>query len=78
MFQPARWAFMASMLLAACAGVPGRGAPDRYAQSFDSATSACRQNPALCAQVAGGEPWYHRPRDGSPRLEPRSPRSGWH
>ena len=55
MFQPARWALMSSMLLAACAGVPGRGAPDRYAQSFDSATSACRQNPALCAQVAGAE-----------------------
>ncbi len=55
MFQPARWALMASMLLAACAGVPGRGAPDRFAQSFDSATSGCRQNPALCAQVAGEE-----------------------
>jgi hypothetical protein len=46
---------VASVLLGACAAVPGRGAPGRYAQSFDSATSSCRQNPALCAQVAGEE-----------------------
>lgn len=53
--QSGRWVLVASVFFAACAGVPGRGAPDRYEQSFDSATSACRQNPALCARMAGEE-----------------------
>ncbi len=38
-----------AVLLAGCAG----GRAGRY--GFDSATSACRQNPALCARLAGEE-----------------------
>jgi len=53
--QSRPWVLVAGAFLAACAGVPGRGAPDRYEQSFDSATNACRQNPALCARMAGEE-----------------------
>jgi hypothetical protein len=53
--QSGPWVLAASVLFAACAGVPGRGVPDRYEQSFDSATISCRQNPALCARMAGEE-----------------------
>lgn len=49
------WVLVASVLLGACVGVPTRGVPGRYEQSFDSASSACRQNPLLCARVAGEE-----------------------
>lgn len=50
-----RWAWMAvaGLVLAACAGTPERGRTDRY--ELDSATASCRQNPALCARVAGEE-----------------------
>jgi hypothetical protein len=45
-----------SLLLGACAST-GRGtAPGSYAQSMDSASSACRQNPLYCAAAAGKEP----------------------
>jgi hypothetical protein len=54
--QPWPGALLASVLLMAChAGVAGRVAPGYYAQSFDSASSSCRTNPALCARVAGEE-----------------------
>ncbi|HZI13772.1 MAG TPA: hypothetical protein VE153_25565 [Myxococcus sp.] len=43
------WLLVAGALLAGCA----RGRAGRY--EFDSATSACRQNPALCARLAGEE-----------------------
>jgi hypothetical protein len=36
-------------------GMGGHVVPSHYAQSFDSASSSCRTNPALCAQVAGEE-----------------------
>ncbi len=55
MLQSRPWVLAASVFFAACAAVPGRGAPDRYEQSFDSATNSCRQNPALCARMAGEE-----------------------
>jgi hypothetical protein len=52
-----RWYLvLVSVLLGACAsGGTGRGASRGYAQSLDSATSACRQNPAYCTAVAGEE-----------------------
>lgn len=43
------WLLTVGVLLAGCAG----GRAGRY--EFDSATSACRQNPALCARLAGEE-----------------------
>ncbi len=54
-FPSKPWVLVASVLLGACVGVPTRGVPGRYEQSFDSASSACRQNPVLCARVAGEE-----------------------
>ncbi len=42
-----------AVLLAACAGSPERGAARRY--EFDSVTNGCRQQPQLCARVAGEE-----------------------
>lgn len=45
----------ASVLLGACASAPGRGATGHYAFT-DSVTQSCRQNPALCAKVAGEPP----------------------
>jgi hypothetical protein len=54
-FQSGLWVLAASVLLGACAGVPTRGAPGRYEQSFDSATNSCRQNPTLCTRMAGEE-----------------------
>lgn len=53
-FRSRLWGLAACVLLGACAGVPTRYVPDHYG-SLDSATSSCRQNPALCAQVAGEE-----------------------
>ena len=45
-----------SLFLGACAsGGAGHGSSRGYAQSMDSATSACRQNPAYCTAVAGEE-----------------------
>jgi hypothetical protein len=45
-----------SGLLTACGAGPGsRRAPRHYAQSLDSATNSCRQNPELCTAVAGEE-----------------------
>ncbi|MCY1014226.1 hypothetical protein [Pyxidicoccus sp. MSG2] len=41
------------LLIAACAGTPDRGATGRY--GFDSASAGCRQNPGLCARMAGEE-----------------------
>jgi hypothetical protein len=41
------------LLIAACAGTPDRGAVGRY--GFDSASAGCRQNPGLCARMAGEE-----------------------
>lgn len=41
-------ALVVSGLVAGCAA-----RPERY--GFDSATSACRQNPAVCARMAGEE-----------------------
>lgn len=45
------------LLTAGCgAGSPVRRGPaEGYAQSLDSASAACRQNPAYCAAVAGEE-----------------------
>jgi hypothetical protein len=44
------------LLLTACqAGVTGHGVPRHYHQRMDSASSACQQNPAYCAKVAGEE-----------------------
>ncbi len=43
------WLLAVGVLLAGCSG----GRARRY--EFDSATSACRQNPALCARLAGEE-----------------------
>ena len=54
-FQSGLPLLVASVLLGACAGVPTRDAPGRYEQSFDSATSSCRQNPTLCTRMAGEE-----------------------
>ncbi|WP_375770092.1 DUF3396 domain-containing protein [Archangium gephyra] len=45
-FRPTLGALLASALLLAC---------HAYAQSLDSASSACRTQPALCARVAGEE-----------------------
>ncbi len=53
--QSRLWVLTGGMFFAACVGVPGRSAPGRYEQSFDSATLSCRQNPALCARMAGEE-----------------------
>lgn len=36
-------------------GLPGGGVSRVYAQTLDSGTSACRQNPALCLRSAGEE-----------------------
>ncbi|MGZ3457194.1 MAG: hypothetical protein ACXU86_01690 [Archangium sp.] len=55
MLESRWWVLVLSGLLGACAGVPGRGAPGRYEQSFDSATNSCRQRPELCARMAGEE-----------------------
>lgn len=41
------------LLIAACASTPDRGAAGRY--GFDSASAGCRQNPGLCARMAGEE-----------------------
>lgn len=52
----ARWrlVLVASLFLGACAS-GGRGPSARYEQSLDSATSACRQNPAYCVAAPGEE-----------------------
>jgi len=53
-----RWylVLVVSLFLDACAaGSAERGTSRGYAQSMDSATSACRQNPAYCKAVAGEE-----------------------
>jgi len=47
--RPGWRVLFASGVLTGCAAVP-----ERY--GFDSATSACRQNPAACARMAGEEP----------------------
>lgn len=52
-----------SVLLGACAGTPGRGAPRHYAFT-DSVTSSCRQSPALCAKAPGEPPLL--PLSGAP------------
>lgn len=41
------------LLVVACTGTPDRGTRGRF--EFDSATSACRQRPELCARIAGEE-----------------------
>lgn len=41
------------LLIAACAGTPDRGVTGRY--GFDSASAGCRQQPGLCARMAGEE-----------------------
>ena len=45
-----------SLFLGACASAGHRSARSSYAQSMDSASSACRQSPLYCAAVAGKEP----------------------
>jgi hypothetical protein len=47
----ARWVLLAAggLMLVGCAGRTGH-------YGLDSATAACRQNPALCARMAGEEP----------------------
>jgi hypothetical protein len=61
--EACRWAWMGLVLLAGCAtGGVGQGVPGQYAQSMDSATSACLRNPA-CYTQAGDEaviPWATR------------------
>ncbi|WNG18014.1 hypothetical protein [Cystobacter fuscus] len=42
-------------LMSCHVGMGGHVVPSHYAQSFDSASSSCRTNPALCVQVAGEE-----------------------
>lgn len=44
----------ASVLLGACAGVPGLGAPSSY--RLDTVTNTCRQSPSNCAAMAGDRP----------------------
>jgi hypothetical protein len=50
---PFWWVLTCCVLLGACAGSSGRVPPGRYA--FDTATSACRQNPAHCAALLARE-----------------------
>jgi hypothetical protein len=49
--RPGWAAPLAGLLLGACHA--GRGSPGAYAQALDSATSACRTRPWLCASTAG-------------------------
>jgi hypothetical protein len=58
------WTTLLWVLLTACSGpgVSGRSAPGRYAQTTDSATSACLRNPACYTQVGDDAvlPWLAR------------------
>jgi hypothetical protein len=45
-----------SLFLGACASTGHGTSRSSYAQSMDSASSACRQNPLYCAAAAGKEP----------------------
>ncbi len=47
-------AMFVGVLLGGCAST-GRGTAPGYAQTTDSATNSCRQNPFYCKQVAGEE-----------------------
>jgi hypothetical protein len=50
---PNAWVLVGGVLLGACAGTSRHGTPGRY--SFDSASNACRVNPAQCAAMMGRE-----------------------
>ena len=50
---PFGWVLTCCVLLSACVGPSGRIPSGRYA--FDTATKACRQNPAHCAALLGRE-----------------------
>ena len=60
--RPSHWVLIANVLLVAC-GAPSRyGRPRHYAQTMDSATSACLRTPA-CYAATGEDallPWLSR------------------
>jgi hypothetical protein len=49
------WALMCCVLMPACAGTPGPSRPGRYAWD-NSASAACRKNPAHCASLGESAP----------------------
>ena len=51
-----KWSGIFCRVLPGCVGLLAYGAPEVYAQTLDSGTSACRQNAALCTRMAGEEP----------------------